>query len=158
MRTLLATLAMFAAAVASGAKADDIHLACDGAARFQTLGAGFGFANGSRGGFASGSSYSTGQGQTPDEFLVEITGTTGKVKVPSSLWPQLHGDLHDGWVQLKTLEVKNDEIDATYSLNAFDTHVVTISRQTGHMDVRAPAQRGFSGDCHAYDPAASRKF
>jgi hypothetical protein len=139
--------------------ADEIHLACDGTVTFPDTEQGTAFVFNSHGDSASARGYATHRGEAEDEVLIDVSGTTGRIKVPAVMMPPLHERTDDGWRPFDTLHVGDTEIVGGFSFNFIDRPSVSINRITGHVEIKGINKRTFIGDCNAYDPnTAVRKF
>lgn len=142
-------------AVPAIALAQDIHLACEGTAtgrRDEPI-------------EASGSVDQTGQtfsvsGSTrqtvseADEILIDITGASGRIKLPGRLIPVLHTHADDGWRAFSSLTVSDTEIKGRFDLNFANRPSLVINRMTGHIDLVGRAGT-FAGEC---EPYGARRF
>lgn len=86
-----------------------------------------------------------------DAVRIEIAGDGGRVRIPQFMLPKIRGG-HEGWMNLKKVDVKQDEIDAQATINFANTAKIRIDRITGVMSLGVLAGN-FTGQCQSYDPA-----
>lgn len=93
-----------------------------------------------------------------DEVAVEISGETGRIRVPDGIKPQIRTGGEDGWWPLRNLEITDNEITGRISLNFMNRPRVRINRLTGRISING-RNGSFDGQCEAYDPqAVQRRF
>jgi hypothetical protein len=146
-------------AVPTAAGAEDIHLACNGTATVERSEevsvSGFDYHTGHT---VSAQGTTTHREQVGAEVLVDITGDTGRIKLPPSLTPVVHSRSDQGWRQFSSLRIDDTQFRGRFSLNFINKPNVTINRVTGHIDIAA-FDGSFSGECNAYDTTSgARKF
>lgn len=158
-KALRATVIALTWAVPAVALAQDIHLACEGTAtgrRDEPIAAS-GFDNETGQTFSvSGSTRRTVS--EADEILIDITGVSGRIKLPGRLTPVLHTHADDGWRTFSSLTVGDTEIKGRFDLNFANRPSLVINRMTGHIDLVGRAGT-FAGQCQPYQPdVAARRF
>jgi hypothetical protein len=126
--------AIWALALPVVAAPDDIHLVCDGVATIE--------------GSTSAS---------PDEVLIDITGDSGRIKLPERLAPYVHFRSED-WRGFRSMRIDDLQIEARFAITLANPARVSINRMTGHIDM-TEVGASFSGTCEPYDATmAVRKF
>jgi len=158
MRTIALWVAATLALSVGAARAADIHLICDGAATFPDTQTASLWGSDNHGGFGSASGYATTRGQSEGEAMVDITGSAGRVKLPSAMIPALHDDMPEGWRPFDTIAVGETEITGRFTLNFLDKPTVRINRVSGHIEIKGVNKRTFNGECRAYDAGTERRF
>ncbi len=146
--------ALFAAS-AHPAAALDLKLSCQGVASMTVPHVTTAQVYGSNG-YASAGVVSQGTRQTDDMFSVEIAGDNGRVHVPRSLLPPVHGGGKEDWWDLKELTVTDTEITGRFSLNLFNKPTIRINRLSGVIAMDG-LKETFRGTC-APEDVAQRKF
>lgn len=135
------------AATPSLASAESLELICRGTARFQETGSVSSSTEVGYGNYASSNATVTTRGSAAAVMGVRIDDAGGgAAKLPSQLVPLLAGKSEDGWRPFTSLELSEDRIKATMSLNILNKPKLTIDRRTGDIEVSA-LQSGFTGAC-----------
>ena len=92
-----------------------------------------------------------------DQVGVEISADgAGRIRVPDGLKPRLRSGGEDGWWPLKDMEVRDNEINAKFSMKFMNHPTLRIDRITGHINITGKAG-SFRGTCDPYDPAKSQR-
>ena len=142
---------------ASFADAEEMLLVCQGIGQkkghqFNSM-----FLQDNQGNFVTGNSWGSGGVVSTDEMLkVRISGGSGAIQFPKDLLPLIHGSSKDGWFTFTKLNISEEEIAATFSLNFINHPSVTIDRLTGGISI-AGLGGGFNGACEKFDPATMKK-
>ena len=127
-----------------------LNLLCEGSGTQAKALATYGRVRGSDGQWANGTVTTTRDRDFTDAVRVEIAGETGRIRLPQPMLPLIRGG-HNGWMNLKKIEVSPDEITAQATINLFNTAKIRIDRVTGTLSLGAKLGQ-FSGACKAYDP------
>jgi hypothetical protein len=90
-----------------------------------------------------------------DHVFLDITGSSGRVRIPQALLPMIRGG-RNGWMELRNVSVTPDEITASATINFLNRARIRISRITGIMSMNVLRGR-FDGRCQAYDPATVQR-
>ena len=150
--------AIWAAALPVVAAPADIHLVCDGVAtvegQLSTSASGFDYQTGGTVNVHGTTSYPTNEA---DEILIDLTGDSGRIKLPARLTPINYWRRADDWWQFSSIKIDDTQIEGRLRLN-FQKASVSINRMTGHIDM-TEVGASFSGSCQRYDASAAvRKF
>lgn len=87
---------------------------------------------------------------------VQIQGNDGRIRLASTMIPLIHsGGDRQNWWQLKKIKINNDEIRASYDLNAANEADVVIDRTTGTITIKSLAP-DYTGMCSKIDPGQRR--
>jgi hypothetical protein len=129
---------------------NELHLLCSGGGVFaKTIGSTAVVTN-SDGQVVYGSGTSTQSVSYEDEVSVEILGDKGRIRLPASIVPAIHGG-NDGWYELKNLKIGENEILASAALNWINNPKIRIDRLAGTISING-RNSNFSGRCQSYDP------
>jgi len=88
--------------------------------------------------------------------VIEISGDTGRIKVPEPLVPSLN-TRSDGWFAIRELVVTSDFITGKVKLNFLNNKHLRIDRRSGLLTLDG-SSGNFSGQCEAVDRYTPRKF
>ena len=91
-----------------------------------------------------------------DEVRVDITGETGRVRIPQTMLPPLRGG-DEGWFNLRKIEATAEEITAVATINLINKIKLRLDRVTGRLSFTT-LRGSFAGRCQRIDPAAGRAF
>jgi len=94
--------------------------------------------------------------QFSDQVDVEITGDSGRIRLPRVVLPLVHGGA-GGWFELKKLTVTDRAIEASAAVNFINRPKIHIDRLTGSISIAGKAGN-YTGRCEAVDHAAQRTF
>ena len=151
-------LALILAAAPAQALAESLNLVCSGTGTWPDIERSSGMAfSGNRSAWGSGTSYSVAR--DTQQFRVEVSDSSGRIKVPRVMVPQLNGGgTADGWWTLKDVSVGQDRITGQFSFNWLNNPKVIIDRRTGEIDVKGSYHFSFNGQCDAapVEPEARR--
>ena len=148
----------FLAAVAQGAATSTpftLNLICQGEGTQAKPTSSYGTFYASNGRWANGTVISMRREGFQDAVRIEIAGDGGRIRIPQFMLPPVRGG-HEGWMILKKVEVKDDEIDAQATINFANTAKIRIDRLTGVMSLGV-LRGNFAGHCQTYDPAKAEK-
>ena len=147
---VLAFLAAMAQSTAAPAPFT-LNLICEGEGTQAKPTSSFGTFYASNGRWANGSVTSMRREGFQDAVRIEIAGDGGRIRIPQFMLPAIRGG-HEGWMNLKKVAVRDDEIDAQATINFANTAKIRIDRITGAMSLGV-LRGNFSGHCQPYDPA-----
>lgn len=108
----------------------------------------------------SGSSYGTvtgtrAQGYT-DQVDVELTGDSGKIRLPRVVLPVVRGG-DNGWFELRDVEMSDRAIEAKAAINFINRPKVHIDRMTGTISISGKSGT-FVGKCQKVEQGAAPQF
>ncbi len=148
----------FAIAIAPAvAPAATLNLVCFGEGAANRVNATQGYATNSYGESATATIYSRSSEGFADQINVELREGEGRIRIPRTMLPLLHGG-EDGWMRLTNIEETPNEITAKAYLNFMNRPNIRIDRLTGTISISGKAGR-FAGQCEAYDPeTVQRRF
>lgn len=137
--------------------AADLYLTCRGGGNAVKVGTGSARIWGDDGSGASASGWSTYDRDFSDTVTLEITGDNGRIRLPRTTLPILHGG-DDGWMKLTNVEFTDTEIRATAKVNIINNPKVVLDRVAGTIAITGK-NGDFSGRCQRYDPqTTARQF
>lgn len=87
------------------------------------------------------------------DALIEIVNGIGRIRVPGTLLPDVHGGSH-GWFELRTLSIGDSAITAKAAITVFDHPDVRLDRISGAITIDGNVGT-FSGQCKPFDPATT---
>lgn len=133
----------------------DLHLSCVGQGSqskpdFATL-----QHRDSNGNFSSATVQSQYVQGFDDQVRIDITGDTGRIRVPQAMLPPVRGG-KDGWFPLRDIRATQDEIVAVATINLFNKVKLRLDRLAGTVSFSV-LHGQFNGRCSAYDPAVTRR-
>ena len=92
-----------------------------------------------------------------DQVNVEIRGSEGRIRLPRTMLPPVHGGA-GGWMRLTDIHETSDEITAKAVVNFMSHPDVRLDRVSGTISISGRIGQ-YSGRCEAYDPASvERRF
>lgn len=139
------------------ALAADLYLICNGGGNAVKVGTGSARVWGDDGNGASATGWSTYDRDFSDTVTLEITGDTGRIRLPRTTLPVVHGG-EDGWMKLTNVEFTNTEIRATAKVNIINNPKVVLDRVAGTIAITGK-NGDFTGRCQRYDPqTTARQF
>lgn len=142
---------------ASAADPQSVSLICGGAGAANRVATTTAFGMDSYGNSATGTAYGQRSVGFDDQVMVEITGTTGRIRMPRAMLPPIRGG-KDGWFEIKNVHWAENEITASVGVNPFNNPKLRLDRIAGALSLSGKAG-DFSGRCEPYDPATVvRKF
>ena len=141
-------------AVSTPAMADDLHLVCRGSGTAIVTEV-IGHADHSDVPNQAAPNYAHRSMPFEDEVSVEILDGTGRIRLPRSLLPPLHGG-KEGWFELRKLKLGDTDITAAAAVNFYTAPKVRISRITGAIAIDGD-DGIFSGQCQTFDPATQKR-
>lgn len=135
-----------------------IHLICVGAGTAARITSTYGSAYDSQGNSAWGQVLSRRDTPFDDQVNIDIgTDGTGRIRMPRAMLPVVRGG-KDGWFELGSIKMTDSEITGAAQVNFMNKPRVRLDRITGAISIAGKAG-DYSGQCQAYDPAATpRKF
>lgn len=124
-----------------------------GAANKPTFGSAYGW--NSYGG--SGGAIFSGQRSQgfEDQVSLRMQGAEGQVRMPRTMLPPIRGG-QDGWFKLSNVQIKQNEITASVSVNPFNSPKLRLDRYSGSISISGKAG-DYSGQCRRFDPAAMQR-
>jgi hypothetical protein len=141
------------------ASAEVLLLSCNGIGSQTAADMSFGSAYSSDGTSFTGSSTSYRTQESADQTVVELQDGNGRIRVPSTILPPIHGGGDHGWWPLSDIVIGESEITARFSLNIFNKPKVVIDRRSGQIQINGLGQDDFRGTCDRLDPSInSRRF
>ena len=92
-----------------------------------------------------------------DQVNVEIRHEDGRIRLPRTMLPALHGG-EDGWMELFDIQTTANEITAKARVNFMSHPDIRIDRITGAISISGRIGH-FAGTCEAFDPeTVQRRF
>ena len=154
----LALGAFFISAVPmSSAHSMSLHLVCLGKGSANKTASTTAFATNSQGQTAWGQVVGTRAVPFDDQVNVELSGSAGKIRMPRTLLPAIHGG-DAGWMEIKHLKISDQEITGSVGVNFANHPKLRIDRLTGTISIDGRSGH-YTGDCQAFDPKyAKPKF
>jgi hypothetical protein len=146
MRLFVVT-ALAIIALASSARAAELHLECAGVGTVETSEMTQASAYGSNGASATGTSFTSGTEQRAGSVSVDLIDSAGRVRVPREIVPPIHMGDHDGWWDLYDVTATDTEITARFRVNPLNKPTVRISRLSGAIEIKGFSSFAFSGAC-----------
>lgn len=138
----------------------DIAIAQESAQRFDLVCLGAGAANrrstatvsawDSYGGFGSANVVGNRSVPFDDQVNLSIEGGEGRIRMPRAMLPILRGG-ENGWFRIRSIEIGEDEITGSVSVNPLNNPKLRIDRLTGAISISGKAG-DYTGVCHKYDP------
>jgi hypothetical protein len=108
----------------------------------------------------SGTSYGTINGTRAqsytDQVDIELTGTSGRIRLPRVVLPILRGG-ENGWFELRDLELSDRSIEAKAAINFINRPKVHIDRMSGTISISGKSGT-YAGKCQKIDPEAQPQF
>lgn len=156
---LLATMmaAIPSAGFAQAPVINELHLVCLGAGSANKQHTSSAYFSASDGSSAWGNVVANRAVPFEDQVNIDILGGEGRVRMPRTMLPLLHGG-DGGWFKLKNVKVTDNEITASAAVNPINNPKVRIDRLTGNLSMSGKAG-DYNGECQPYDPStAQRKF
>lgn len=150
-------LALFVAAfsISMPASAESLHLICMGAGHANKDDDSYAYAGSSNGQTAWARMEGTTAVQFADQVNVDIDGATGRIRMPRTMLPPIHGG-KDGWMDIEKLTIGEREITGSVGVNFINSPKLRIDRVTGVLSL-AGKSGGFTGQCKPYDPATVQR-
>jgi hypothetical protein len=147
---------VFAFALAAAAPLD-LHLVCTGGGTQSKPNSTSLYATNGNGDYSSATINGSSTADFADTVRIDITGQTGRIRVPQMMMPPIHGG-KAGWFDLRKISATGDEIDAVATINFLNKVKLRLDRLTG--DATFTVLHGqFAGHCVPFDPAtAPRAF
>ncbi len=90
-----------------------------------------------------------------DTVALDVDGSTGRIRMPRSMLPKLHGG-SEGWFELSDIKVGENEIRASAKVNALNHPKVVLDRIAGTISISGKGG-DYAGRCRAYDPTTERR-
>lgn len=131
-----------------------LNLICSGGGTANKADVRTGTASDNWGNTAQAQSYGTRSVGFDDAVSLWIDGDAGKIRMPRSMLPALHGG-DDGWFELRNVRMSSTEIVANAAVNVLNKPKVVIDRMAGTITISGKAGN-YMGRCEAYDPAAAK--
>ena len=132
-----------------------LNLICEGEGTQAKPTSTYGSVYTSNGRWANGSFTTMAEHSFQDAVRIEFQGDGGRIRIPQTMLPPIRGG-HEGWMDLKKVVVKDDEIDAQAKINVFNTAKIRIDRLTGILSLGVLGGN-YSGQCQPYDPAKAQR-
>ena len=95
------------------------------------------------------------QGYT-DQVDIELTGATGRIRLPRVVLPILRGG-ENGWFELRDLEMSDRSIEGKAAINFIHRPKVHIDRMSGTISISGKSGT-YAGKCQRIDPEAQPQF
>lgn len=151
---MIAAALLLAAAVADP---QSVNLICGGAGAANRVTTITAFGVDSYGNSATGTAYGQRSVGFGDQVMVEINGTTGRIRMPRAMLPPVHGG-KGGWFEIKSIRWAENEVTGSVGVNPFNNPKLRLDRIQGALNLSGKAG-DFSGQCEPFDPATVvRKF
>lgn len=144
-----------AVGVPTSAMAADLNLICSGEGAARRVETTQGYASNSYGESATATLYSQRSEEFADQVNVEIRGGEGRIRLPRTMLPPIHGG-ENGWMQLTDIRETPDEITAKAQVNFMSRPDVRIDRIAGTISISGRVGR-YIGQCDAYNPETVRR-
>lgn len=156
MRTALC-LAILCACSSVPCFATDLNLICGGggtANRTQSTNV---YASDSSGNSGTATILTRRDREFEDQVNVEIRGNQGRIRLPRTMLPPIHGG-EDGWMRLTDIRETPNDITAKAVVNFMSRPHIRIDRISGTISISGRIGQ-YSGRCEAYDPErVGRRF
>ncbi len=137
----------------------EIHLACDGIGTYAQGGGSSVFTVDDQRNSTDVSGVEVHRGRVQDEVLVDVVGDGARIRLPGIMIPPKHSREDEGWRRIGSPLITDREISGNFKVNFLNKPTVSISRMTGHIELKGGSKLSFSGECHTYDLSlATRKF
>lgn len=153
-RVLLAVTAL--AFTHSPALADELHLVCVGGGSHLQETSSFAVAHNNFGGSAWGHAVGIGHAGYEDEVSIDIVDGDGKVRLPRSLLPPIHGG-DDAWFKMTNLVEGDREITGSANVNVVTHPKIRLDRYSGVVSIDG-RMGTFTAQCQKVDANADRQF
>lgn len=85
-----------------------------------------------------------------DQVNLWIENGEGRIRMPRAMLPAIRGG-EDGWFRIKSVEIADNEIRGSISVNPINNPKLRIDRITGAISISGKAG-DYSGRCQRYDP------
>lgn len=160
MRLITITLcgiALSAPSVACAQEADHISLVCLGAGSANRATSTYAYGTASNG--VSGWGQALSQRSVPfdDQVTLELSGDTGRIRMPRSMLPALRGG-KDGWFEVEKVRWLENEITGVVQVSIVNSPKLRVDRLQGMISISGKTG-DYSGRCDPFDPATvQRKF
>ncbi len=137
----------------------ELHLACDGIGTYAEGGGSTVFVVDDQRNSTDVSGVEVHRGRVQDEVLVDVFGNDARIRLPGVMLPKKHKRDDEGWLRLGSPRITDRDIAGNFKVNFLNKPTVSISRMTGHIELKGGSKLSFSGECHTYDVSlATRKF
>lgn len=141
--------------ITTPAFATDLHLICGGGGTANRVNRSNVFASDSNGNSGMATITSRGSQDFEDQVNVEIVGGAGRIRLPRTMLPPVHGG-EGGWMRLTDIHETPSEITAKAVVNFMSHPNIRIDRISGTISISGRVGQ-FSGSCEAYDPEQVRR-
>jgi hypothetical protein len=135
--------------------ATDLHLICGGGGSANRVSSSSIYAQDSNGNSGTATITSNGSQGFEDQVNVEIVNGAGRIRLPRTMLPPVHGG-EDGWMRLTDIHETPNEITAKAVVNFMSHPNIRIDRISGTISISGRVGQ-FSGSCEAYDPEQVRR-
>lgn len=137
--------------------ATNLNLICGGGGSAAGTQVSNGFATDSSGNSATATIFSRRDRNFEDQVNVEIRDGQGRIRLPRTMLPPIHGG-EDGWMRLTDIRETENEVTAKAVVNFMSRPNIRIDRISGTISISGRIGH-FSGRCEAYDPdRVERRF
>jgi hypothetical protein len=154
---IVVTALVISACCASPVAADTLHLICQGAGLANKDDYNSAYMQDSTGNSAWGQTMSEHAVPFQDQVDVELDEGTGRVRMPRTMLPTLHGG-SEGWFEIKKVKWSDTAITGVVQVNILNSPKLRVDRLTGRISINGKSG-DYTGECQPYDPAAvQRKF
>lgn len=148
-------LAAISMATATPCVATDLHLICGGGGSATRVNSTNVYASDSNGNSGTATITSRGSQDFEDQINVEIVNGAGRIRLPRTMLPPIHGG-EGGWMRLMDIRETPNEITAKAVVNFMSRPNIRIDRISGTISISGRVGQ-FSGSCEAYDPEQVRR-
>jgi hypothetical protein len=144
------------AAQAQGQDAGNrLNLACDGSGAANKVRSGSAMAWDDAGNSAQVQTTQQSTVGFEDQLQLWIEGEEGKVRMPRTMLPIIHGG-DGGWFDLKNIKVTANEITASVAINFMNKPKLILDRLSGTVSLAGKVGQ-FNGHCQKFDPDTVRR-
>ena len=155
MRALAIALALIGSAGAAQDTPLNLNLVCGGAGFANRATSSHAYATDSDGNSGSATITGTRSVDFADEVRLAIQGDEGRVQMPRTMLPLLHGGT-DGWFDLKNIRATNEEIAGTVAINVINHPKLRLNRYSGAINIEGKAGN-YSGHCQQFSAEHSER-
>ena len=90
-----------------------------------------------------------------DQVALFIENGEGRLRMPKIMLPPIRGG-EDGWFKLKNIQIKDNEITASISVNPINNPKMRVDRFTGAISISGKAG-DYIGQCQRFVPEETQK-
>lgn len=137
------------------AAAEDFNLNCNGGGTSSDSDVTTGYVTDSYGRTTTGQVLSSRNYNYAEGISIEISGSSGRVRMPRNLLPVIKGG-NNGWFELDNIIISDREITASAKVNFINKPKISIDRMSGTVSINS--KKGtFFGQCSNYIADQSKR-